>query len=351
VNAPSDALLERLRCPVSGEPLFLEGEQLVSESGKHRYELRAGRIPLFCEDPASVGARRQQAHYDRVAAAYLENLAYPHTREYTAHLDRVLFEALGPGSLGAVAEICCGQGEALALLGDRIEAGVGVDISVSMLEAAAARLPESRFALLQADATRLPLADAQFDHVVMLGGIHHVGDRRGLFREVARILRPGGRFVWREPVSDFPLWRALRAVVYRLSPALDHATERPLLRRETEPPLREAGLEPGGWRTCGFLGFCLLMNSDVLVWNRALRFLPGAGALARAAAAFDAWCLRLPGLGGAGLQVVGWARKPGSAGPAGAGAAGSRTSLACGSLRALSRLPGRPRGGGGDPTR
>jgi SAM-dependent methyltransferase len=224
-----------------------------------------------------------------------------------------------------VAEICCGQGEALALLSDRIEAGVGVDISETMLEAAAARLPESRFALLQADATRLPLADAQFDHVVMLGGIHHVGDRRGLFREVARILRPGGRFVWREPVSDFPLWRALRAVVYRLSPALDHATERPLLRRETEPPLREAGLEPRGWRTCGFLGFCLLMNSDVLVWNRALRFLPGAGARgSRRRRSRRLPHRRLP-------------RPPALGGSA--------------SLRALPRWPGRPRGGGGDPRR
>ena len=101
MNAPSDALLERLRCPVSGESLFLEGEQLVSESGKHRYELRAGRIPLFCEDPASVGARRQQAHYDRVAAAYLENLAYPHTREYTAHLDHI-GELAGVGHEDAV---------------------------------------------------------------------------------------------------------------------------------------------------------------------------------------------------------------------------------------------------------
>lgn len=256
-----------------------------------------------------MSAERQRRHYDRVASAYLENLAYPHTREYTAYLDRVLFETLGPGSLGTVAELCCGQGEALTLLGDRIQEGVGVDISAAMLEAAAARLAEDRFALIQADATRLPLGDAHFDHVLMLGGIHHVSDRRGLFREVARILRPGGRFVWREPVSDFALWRGLRAVVYRFSPALDHATERPLLRRETEPPLREAGLEPGGWRTCGFLGFCLLMNSDVLVWNRALRFLPGVGALARGAAAFDEACLRLPGLGHAGLQVVGWARK------------------------------------------
>ena len=62
--------------------------------------------------------------------------------------------------------------------------------------------------------------------LLMLGGVHHVPDRVALFGEIARILKPGGIFLWREPVSDFVLWRALRAVVYRLSPMLDDETER-----------------------------------------------------------------------------------------------------------------------------
>jgi hypothetical protein len=128
---------------------------------------------------------------------------------------------------------------------------------------------------------------------------------------VARILKPGGRFLWREPVSDFWLWRALRAVVYRLSPTLDHATERPLLYDETVPCLEAAGFELRTWRTLGFLGFCVLMNSDVLVANRLLRFVPGIRTLARVAFACDELCLRLPGMGRAGLQLVGEARKPG----------------------------------------
>ncbi len=53
------------------------------------------------------------------------------------------------------------------------------------------------------------------------------------------------------------------------------------------------------------------MNSDVLVVNRLLRFVPGIRAIARLAARLDAWCLCLPGLSRAGLQVAGSARKPG----------------------------------------
>jgi ubiquinone/menaquinone biosynthesis C-methylase UbiE len=305
----TDLPLHLLRCPSSGEPLTCDGDALVSASEKHRYPLHAGRIPLFAAIPETRDAARQQAHSDRVAARYIENLEYPHTKEYNAYLDRVFFDALGTTPLGTVAEICCGQGEALALLGNRVGEGVGVDISISMLEAAETRL-DPRLHWIQGDATRVPLAEAAFDHVVMFGGIHHVGDRRGLFREVARILKPGGRFLWREPVSDFFLWRALRAVVYRLSPALDHETERTLLKRETLPPLVEAGLEPTVWRTCGFFGFTVLMNSDVLVVNRLIRFLPGIVGFTRAFARFDDWCLRLPGLTDAGLQVVGCATKP-----------------------------------------
>jgi len=303
VKGLGGADLGALACPISGEALELHGDTLVSCSGKHRYPLHLGRIPLFAEEPDRAEAVRQMHHYDRIATTYLESQGYPHTLEYNAYLDRVFLEVLGDGNLGRTAELCCGDGEALALLSDRIDEGVGVDISLSMLEHAATRLPET--ILAQADATQLPLADAAFDHIVMFGGIHHVADRRSLFREVSRVLRPGGRFLWREPLDDFWLWRALRSVVYRVSPELDHETERPLRYNETAPPLAEAGLQLETWRSCGFLGFCLLMNSDVLVVNRLLRFLPGIRALTRAAARFDEACVQRLGPKHLGLQVVG----------------------------------------------
>jgi len=76
----------------------------------------------------------------------------------------------------------------------------------------------------------------------------------------------------------------LRAIIYRLSPALDADTERPLRRAETHAALTEAGLTPGQWRGCGLFGFCLFMNSDVLVFNRGLRHVPGIRGIVRASA-------------------------------------------------------------------
>jgi ubiquinone/menaquinone biosynthesis C-methylase UbiE len=255
-------------------------------------------------------ARRQRLHYDRIAAVYLENLDYPHTQEYMRYLDAALTAASGRTGLGVTAEICCGAGDGFGLFQDRVRLGIGVDISAAMLSAARKKLPAAKFEFLQADATRLPLASGAFDTVVMLGGIHHVNDRRALFAEIARILKPGGRFLFREPVSDFFLWKWLRAVIYKVSPALDADTEQPLLRRETEPPLAGAGLQLVEWKTFGFFGYCLLMNSDVLVFNRLFRFLPGIRALTRAMCRMDGLTVSLPGLSGAGLIVVAVARKP-----------------------------------------
>jgi SAM-dependent methyltransferase len=302
-----EVALGKLRCPASGERLVLEGDELVTPSGKQRYALHAGAIPLLADELLSDAARRQREHYDVLAPLYLANLRAPHTEAYTGYLDGVLLDALGPGPLGDVAEICCGQADALGLVREQVREGVGVDVSPVMLEAAAARLPEMTF--VQGDATDLPLEDASFDCVVMSGGVHHVGDRRGLFREVARVQRPGGRFVFREPLDDFPLWRWLRALIYRLSPALDAETERPLRWSETAPPLREAGLELEMWRPCGLLGFCIFMNGDVLVVNRAFGRVPGIAAAVRASARLDEWLLRLPGFHRAGLQLVARARK------------------------------------------
>jgi len=298
-----------LRCPETGAPLDLRGDRLKARGQDRVYPISPTGIPLFAERFCSPDARAQQAHYEAIAKIYVENLAYPHTQEYMAYLDRALFKALAEERLGVVAEICCGRAEAFQLLHERIERGIGVDISVSMLEAAQRDCGAPQLAFVQGDATSLPLAGNSFDNVFMLGGIHHVNDRAALFAEVARILRPGGRFYFREPVSDFVVWRALRAIIYRVSPTLDHKTERPLLWRETVPVLEQAGLACEHWTTHGFLGFCIFMNSDVLVFNRLFRYLPGIRALTRLAARFDAAILSLPFMRYAGLQVVGAARK------------------------------------------
>ncbi len=74
--------------------------------------------------------------------------------------------------------------------------------------------------------------------------------------------------------------------------------------------LAAAGLNCLTWKTYGFAGFCLFMNSDVLVFNRLFRFIPGIRSITRASIALDRWTVSLPPLRRAGLQVIGVAVKP-----------------------------------------
>jgi ubiquinone/menaquinone biosynthesis C-methylase UbiE len=305
-----DEFIDLLQCPASKQPVCRRGNILAAANSPVSYRLTGSGIPLFAEELCSDDARRQQVHYDRVAQQYLANLGYPHTQEYMNYLDTAMLEEIKGANLEECGEICCGSAEAFQLLDSRLRRGIGVDVSISMLEAARARFPSGNYFFAQGDATNLPLRDETLDNVFMLGGIHHVNDRDQLFGEIFRVLKPGGRFYWREPVSDFFLWRWLRAVVYRFSSSLDSETERPLLFQETEPPLRRAGLHLRSWKTYGFLGYCLLMNSDVLVFNRLLRFLPGIRMMTRLATEIDDWTIRLPGMGRYGLIVIGSAEKP-----------------------------------------
>jgi len=305
-----DRILPFLRCPQSGEQLVQDGQSLVSSSGTHHYSIAANGIPLFAEEFCSPQAAIQQEHYDQIADAYSANLQYPHTQEYMTYLDRVLCDVAGDEGLGVCAEVCCGTGEAFALFEESIETGIGVDISAAMLAKGQQSFDNPALNFVQGDATRLPLSDNGFDTVVMLGGIHHVPDRKALFEQVFRVLKPGGMFLWREPLDDFWLWRGLRSLVYRFSPMLDHETERPLTYKETVPVLASAGFSEISWRSCGFVGFCLFMNSDVLFVNRVFRFIPGIRAITRVFARFDDWCTRRSSLSRAGLQVVGTALKP-----------------------------------------
>ena len=307
----AEKFLTMLRCPQSGMPLRQGTEGLVSRDGSLRYRISPSGVPLFAERFCTEDAKRQQAHFEKIAGIYIDNLAYPHTQEYAAYLDHAFLDVAADAKLGSTAEICCGSGEAFRLLGNRVGSGLGIDISLSMLEVARRTLPEAgQYCFIQGDATSLPLADSLFDSVFIIGGIHHVNDRQRLFHEVFRILKPGGRFYWREPVSDFFLWRWLRALIYRLSPSLDDKTERPLLYRETVPPLENAGFVLRTWQTYGFFGYCLLMNSDVLVFNRTFRHIPGIRGITRLAAKLDHAITSLNAFRRYGLIVIGMAEKP-----------------------------------------
>ena len=93
---------------------------------------------------------------------------------------------------------------------------------------------------LDAFAESLPLADDSVDGVLSTGVLCSVRDQDRALAEIARVLRPGGRFVFAEHVAAPRGWkRTLQRIAAPFSRTLDHGCDPT---RETEPAVRRSAL-------------------------------------------------------------------------------------------------------------
>jgi SAM-dependent methyltransferase len=74
---------------------------------------------------------------------------------------------------------------------------VALDVSAAMLRQGRAAIADGALPMVQADAAALPFAAASFDLACSsYGGVPFVADSARVMHEVARVLRPGGRWVF-----------------------------------------------------------------------------------------------------------------------------------------------------------
>ena len=162
--------------------------------------------------------------YDRMGAL----LSFGQDPRWRAALVR----ALAPAPGQEVLDVATGTGMvafALARQGCRV---VGLDQSEDMLRGARAKLrgePELAVSFVRGEAERLPFADDRFDALSFTYLLRYVDDREATMRELARVIRPGGRIAMLEfgVPSSAPLrslWRlhtryVLPAVGRLVSPA------------------------------------------------------------------------------------------------------------------------------------
>ncbi|GGK67902.1 hypothetical protein GCM10011591_45130 [Nocardia camponoti] len=98
-----------------------------------------------------------------------------------------------------VLEIGCGSAPCSRWLAGAGAHPVGLDISMGMLARGVAAMDRGgpRVPLVQAGAEALPFADESFDLACSaFGGVPFVADSALVMREVARVLKPGGRWVF-----------------------------------------------------------------------------------------------------------------------------------------------------------
>ena len=96
-------------------------------------------------------------------------------------------------------EVGCGRGIGLSSVTKRLAPAkvVGVDVDPALLDLARHDLGQAGFGagLVLSDARSLPFADNSFDIAMSFGTLFHIAGPRLAIAEVARVLRPGGRFV------------------------------------------------------------------------------------------------------------------------------------------------------------
>ncbi|MDE5833850.1 MAG: metalloregulator ArsR/SmtB family transcription factor [Desulfovibrio sp.] len=151
-----------------------------------------------------------------------------------------VFDAM-PRPCAVAADLGCGTGEVAEGMLARADTVIGVDGSARMLELCRGRLgprtlADGRASLRIGELSHLPLADQEANFACINLVLHHLARPKEIFREIQRVLKPGGALF----VADF----------------LRHNDETMRLRygdhwlgfdcAEMESAIREAGFEIGG---------------------------------------------------------------------------------------------------------
>ena len=141
-----------------------------------------------------------------IGRAWAEDLVYP---EELANVPELAVESFAgvanPWTMGRldererVLDLGCGAGTDSLIASQMVgpEGRVtGIDMTPQMLakaRTAAAKMGVANVEFVEADAERLPFADASFDVVISNGVIDLIPDKDAVFSELYRVLAPGGR--------------------------------------------------------------------------------------------------------------------------------------------------------------
>jgi len=209
----------------------------------------------------SVEARQEierHFHDDRARSRRCHD---PHDFYAAGGLDdvwRAFLSRIGPLRGRTVLDFGCGEGWAAAEYARRGAIVHSFDISIeSVRKVACSRIHPAVMA-----GECLAYRVGSFDLVLGVGILHHT-DLSLVSREVAGVLRPGGRALFIEPLAHNPLLRAFRA----LTPGRRTPTERPMTMRQIREFTRP-------FRWASFSGYLLTsIIPQGLLWatgNRSL---------------------------------------------------------------------------------
>ncbi len=191
----------------------------------------------------SQQAPSAQEQFDEQASKQLEAVYL--TPDVVEQRNRVL-AVLGPQPGEHALDIGCGPGlttEALAMAVGAQGSVLGVDIAPPMLAIAQRRCAaHAQVSFGMADVTQLPYPDARFDIALASQVYEYVDEVDHALRELARVVRPGGRVVLVDTDWESAVWAShddarMRRVLETWNEHIPH----PQLPRTLARRLRQAG--------------------------------------------------------------------------------------------------------------
>lgn len=133
----------------------------------------------------------EAAGWDASAPAWINHLDKETTRRFV--LDEPMLSECGDVRGLQVLDAGCGEGRFCRMLSERGAITTGIDLTEPLIQEAQRRHPEGRYEVGNAEA--LPYQDASFDLVISYIVLLDIDDFRTAIREMARVLKPGGKAV------------------------------------------------------------------------------------------------------------------------------------------------------------
>jgi len=214
--------LEMYRCPLSGERLELievkesldsrvvEGI-LYSKKANKRYTVKDGCIDFITPEQEVKGAAFARQYYSEIAETYDKNvhITFELYKEEELTIRNRMIDLLELTPEHKVLEVSAGTGKDSELISKRLNDKGGLwtlDISPDMMAFNMQRMKDAEIPIehVVASACAIPFDDNSFDALYCFAGVGHFPDLPKGLKEMARVVKPGGKVVFCE--KNVPEW-------------------------------------------------------------------------------------------------------------------------------------------------